>query len=163
MYSPRRDNDKKNCHRFNLKFVTLDEYRDFYKGELSYTDKNGETWFRSKDKYYVTSSGKVQYKKKDLDIHFLISDSDLGRCVAVSPYVCLGWQRPKIEVEELVAEIYCPKLPGVKYQVILHIDQDMMNCSASNLKWVKPDDPDYIAYMEKRKKDIEALNLQYDN
>ena len=162
-YIIHKDKDKKNCHRYNLQFVTRDEYRDFYRSELTYTDDNGESWLWSRGDYYVTSSGKVQYEKKDLDIHFLISDSDLGRCVAVSPYVCLGWQRPRLEVEELVADAYCPKLEKVPNQVILHIDNDMMNCSASNLKWVKPDDPDYIAYEEKRKKDIEALNLKYDN
>ena len=159
-YVIHKDRNKANCHRYNLQFVTRDEYRDFYRSELTYTDDKGESWLWSREDYYVSSSGKVQYEKQDLDMKFLISDSDLGRCVAVTPYVTLGWQRERIKVDELVADAYCPKLKDVRGQVILHIDNDMMNCKASNLRWVEPDDPAYIQYQEKRKKDIEAINLK---
>lgn len=160
-YIIHKDRDKKNCDRSNLKFVTRDEYRDFYRSELTYTDDNGESWLWSRGDYYVTSSGKVRHGDTDLTIDNLIPDSDLDKCVPVSPFVCLGWKHDRISVDELVADAYCPKLPDVDFQVILHIDQDMMNCSASNLKWVEPDDPDYLQYEEKRKKYIDAIKFAH--
>ena len=160
-YIIHKDKDKSNCHRFNLQWVTADEYRKFYLDELTYIDEETkEKWVWAEDNIYVSEQGNVRIDGIDQTVHKLVSDTDLGCCRAVMPYVRKNFTCRMFHVEDLVAAAFCPKLPDVANQVILHIDYDYTNNAASNLKWVEPSDEEYIKYKEQMKKDWEALNLE---
>lgn len=156
------DKNKANCHRFNLKWVTAEEYRNHYKDELTYTDANtGKVWVWAVDDVYVTEKGEVRIDGVDQTVNNLVSDSDLGCCRCVMPYVSKNYRSKSYHVEELVAEVFCTKLSDVADQDILHVDYNFLNNEASNLKWVEKTDPEYIKYEEQRKKDWSAINLQH--
>lgn len=161
-YVKHKDGNKNNCDYRNLEWITRAEYRQLNINSLSYVDSStGEIWVWSKGDFYVTASGKVRHGKTDMQIEHLIDDPDVAALRAASPYVSLGWQSPRESVEDLVADALCTKLQGVVHQVLLHVDYNFLNCEASNLKWVDANDPEYAKYCEQRKKDVEAINLQY--
>ncbi len=156
------DRDKNNCHRNNLKWVTSDEYRNFYLSDLTYTDKSsGEDFIWSNSSFYVSKSGKVQIDKKDCTIEETVFDSDLGCQRAVTPFVRRYTNDNHFHVDELIANVFCKRLKDVEKQELLHIDYDMTNNESSNLKWVELDDPELQKYLEQKKKDISAINLQH--
>lgn len=155
------DNNNANCHRYNLRWATAEEYRKHYGSQLSYTDKaTGKKWEWAEDNVYVTDKGDVRIDGKDQTIVNLVSDPDLGCCRCVFPYVRACYGSESYRVEELVAGVFCPKPKGLSNEAILHIDYDFTNNEASNLRWVERTDREYVKYDEQRKKDWATINLQ---
>ena len=157
-----KDGDKANCHRYNLQWVTPPEYRKIHLPEATQIDKStGEKWVWAMYDMYVSEKGNVKIGDKVEKIEHLVSDSDLGCWRCVMPYVTSDEARRRFHVEELVADVFCPKPTDIANPVLLHIDNDMMNNEASNLKWVDSSDAAYIAFIEQWKKDKSAINLKY--
>ena len=158
------DGNKKKCKHTNLQWMTPPEYRRHFLTEATQTDsKTGEKWIWSMYDMYVSEKGRVRIDGKDAPIHNLVSDSDLGCCRCVVPYVTSEESGQRFRVEDLVADVFCPKPNDIDFPVLLHVDNDMMNNEAKNLKWVNRTDADYIAFMEQWKKDKSAINLQYSS
>lgn len=162
-YIIHKDGNKSNCSKYNLQWATRDEYRNFYKSELSHTDtETGETWVWSCTAFYVSKSGKVRLNGKDCTVYDSLYDPDLATERAISPFVWDEEGKHRVFVEDLVADAFCDVPEGVNgKQHIHHKDYDMYNNSADNLEYVDSDNPEYQKYLEERRKVIEKKNDEF--
>lgn len=120
----------------------------------------------------VRQDGRIYQKGKKLPVGKEIYDRDTDLRIPTEPFVRYEWKNrwkktetTRIDVEDAMAA--AGYVDGNKLQfknpVILHKDDDYMNCSSSNLEWCEKTDERYIEYYNKTVDTHNALGHDYNS
>ena len=152
-----KDGDKLNCDADNLEWA-IDHYEHT-------TDPSIDLRCLGK-KITVFKDGHVEQDGKPVTIHDSWYDSDVDLEVSYGPHIKMAEPKSLYYLNYTLDEIM--KVAGYVQgddmifdsPQILHIDNDMMNCSADNLMWVDASDSRYKAYESKRKADMHQRTVE---
>lgn len=150
-----KDGNKYNCHKNNLVWMET-HYRNNLDSEA--------TFYHSKAKCFLTirRDGSVWVKKKKLNEHDALFDSDVDLLDAIPPYVYCESSREIITIEDMMGNVgfVDGDFSTLAEPVILHRDNNYLNNSASNLEWVERTDQRYVDYLEREKIDKHNRRLE---
>ena len=161
------DNDKANCHKNNLKWISLYEYYQYNTTNPKVVDASGKR--NIGEDYFVSDKGEVEKSSQSLPIRDYIYDSDVDRHVPVNPFFDYHFvnrygrtETKKKSVDEAVAKAFLPYPKDIKDPVLFHKDLNYRNNDASNLEWVEMDSLEYRDYINQMKSDKEKRQDELD-
>ena len=146
-----KDGNTANCHYLNLEWV-------LYHYHHATTDSVKLDGYDKVLEVGKDGSVKIGGKKATIYDSFYDADVDLEVC-SKSPFVYVPQKgsiyNSRVFIDDLMAKAGYVQGDDadMKLPVILHKDNDYMNCSSDNLEWVESTSDRYKAFLEQRRKD----------